>query len=542
MFYNDSKCLDYSTRRNFECQSNDEVETESDCTTVVFTEHKKNSRSEGSYYSFNGSLSSSCMGASLAIISTLEGVNGENVSSKLCGIGKDLCEAIVAIPGDVDQSFIRSAFEDGASRLRRQGKENAFNFSFPLLLPRAAGDNDPTGSDLLTQLSGIEEYINKYLNTYETNGLYFDLTGPFYSTKFCDNDHNPNVNSFVRFCDSIRNYIDYPFTQSATERSDYLKTTVSNFMSSVVTESTTKASEIIRSTDVLPSVASSVISSTASESIISEYQPSSGSLSSYLCYLEASLCRLIMINNDGNIDIEEILESAFGESVALLGGESAFEFSRPLTLSSNVSDGHNVVKQLWSMSNSVHGEFTDHWRKLQESGVNPYRSNSACVSAGSKFCSSTYSLNLTVINECCDNLFSYLDYRNISPRSDVVSEVITSTTVLPAATTLVPEVLNLTDTVTSGVVASTAMAEEVLNSTTIESEVTTIGLTSLIPTKITPASTNINTSNIVLISFLFIAFAILAFLGYRSCKNNKSRQPISQNDNINAEEELEDLV
>ncbi|WP_092490741.1 hypothetical protein [Candidatus Ichthyocystis hellenicum] len=226
-----------------------------------------------------------------------------------------MCTAIVEIPQEVNELLITNAFEDGSSILRGQGKANAFNFSFPLHLPRVASGNDRTGSDLITQLSGIGSFIRGYLSDYADDVGGFDLSNPFYDAKLCDDDHNPNLSIFVRFCNSTRDYIDYPFTQSATEGSDDLKTTVSNFMSSAITESTTT-----------------------------------------------------------------------------------------------------------------------------------------------------------------------------------------------------------------------------------ESEITTIGLTSLIPTKITPASTNINTLNIVLISFLFIAFAIIAFLGYRSCKNNKSRQPISQTDNANAEEELEDLV
>ncbi|WP_092343669.1 hypothetical protein [Candidatus Ichthyocystis sparus] len=273
MFYNDSKCLDYSTRRNFECQSNDEVETESDCTTVVFTEHKKNSRSAGSYYSFNGSLSSSCMGASLAIISTLEGVNGENVghdyiSSKLCEIGRDLCKIIIIVPSEVDQFFIRSAFDYGLSRLGIQ--EKAFNFSFPLHLPRVDSDNDPTRSALLKQLSGIGSYINRYLADYDRPGIDFGISKDYMvcksdATKFCDDDNSPNISNFVSCCNSIKNYIDYPFTQLATEESYALKTTVSNFMSSVVTESTTVDTDTINTAITL---ASSTTNSAVKELIL----------------------------------------------------------------------------------------------------------------------------------------------------------------------------------------------------------------------------------------------------------------------------------
>ncbi|CUT18316.1 hypothetical protein Ark11_1518 [Candidatus Ichthyocystis hellenicum] len=61
MFYNDGKYLDYSAKCKFESQNNNEVETESGCTTVVLMEHKTNSRLSGSFSFINRSLANSCM-------------------------------------------------------------------------------------------------------------------------------------------------------------------------------------------------------------------------------------------------------------------------------------------------------------------------------------------------------------------------------------------------------------------------------------------------------------------------------------------------
>ncbi|WP_141663223.1 MULTISPECIES: hypothetical protein [Candidatus Ichthyocystis] len=66
------------------------------------------------------------------------------------------------------------------------------------------------------------------------------------------------------------------------------------------------------------------------------------------------------------------------------------------------------------------------------------------------------------------------------------------------------------------------------------------------PKLTTAETTSSNETNItivvVIVTFIFFAIAIFSFLGYKTCKVNKSHQPISRAGNVNPEEEQENLV
>ncbi|WP_092343659.1 OadG family protein [Candidatus Ichthyocystis sparus] len=531
MCYTDSKCFNCS---GLERQSNNEVAKESVCTTVMITEHETNSRSVSNNYSINGSLANSYIAPSLAIISTLELANGQNVkdnlvSERLCSIGRDLCRIIATGSREIDYRFISSAFNFTTQELKSRGKTNSFNFSFPLIIPQEINDSDPAKSNLLAQLSLIGSYFSTVYNMHKPLE---DGHGDSYSnfctsdaTEFCDNKFNPKINNFVSCCNEIGKYINYPFSKL-----------------------TTSASEVIKSTTVIPNIINHAV--TESIAVESKFVSSTGasdagdeSLSPYLCHLGASLCRLIMINKDGSVNIDDLLKSAFDKSADLLEGKSTFNFGKPLIFNNiNSNDGkveHGTMNQLWSMSYSIHGQFNTLWRTLQNSGINPYKLGGDCLSTSHKFCTSSQGMNFTLVNKCCDSIFSYLG-TDISPRSNATSEPVIITTTTPITTT--PEVLNSTAVTTSEAV----ITSEIIKSTTVAPEVvnlSTISLSTLIPTEITSAGTNVTTLAVVLISFLSIAFAIFSFLGYKFCKKAKSPQPVSQSNTVvNVAEEIEDLV
>ncbi len=335
-----------------------------------------------------------------------------------------------------------------------------------------------------------------------------------------------------------------------------------------------------------PTVSATVINKIAeSTTLASIFTPSSiepqiisRSVSSYLCTMGKSLCRLINILGSGDYsdkNIKKTLKSAFDYSGNSLGRNPIFNFSIPLRIPYTTGDNRAedpLISRLWNMGMYFHSTANIALSRRKYSNTEYY---SFCRKGDNNigFCDRNYNVNASFSDICCSNIGSYIIYPHVLTETilpqivvstTTESEILTSTTVASKIinstdigseafnlttmasevigskfTNLTSEVLNLT-TMASEVIGSTVIGSEFTNLTTAESELTTS-----ISTKITPDTTSINALNTVLITFssLALALATLVFLGYRALKSRKSyqSQPVSQSDNVDTDER-EDLV
>ncbi|WP_157722345.1 hypothetical protein [Candidatus Ichthyocystis hellenicum] len=257
---------------NVEHQSNNEVAEEGELTTVILTKQEKDFRTLSNYSSLNTSLPSrslvnNFMATSLAIISTLESVKGENGSNyyiriKLCDIGKYVCRILAVDSNGITRGIVKDDFDEAVDTIVSRRKESAFSFSFPLRIPRNFSRISTDESDLIGQLIAMEKY---FIDEYESHEPYSNLTNKFCiseSTEFCDGGYYPRIENFVTCCNSISEYIGYPedtdreymLTQSTTMEPNTISTAITlapSTTNAAVTELILdSASEIIKSTTV----------------------------------------------------------------------------------------------------------------------------------------------------------------------------------------------------------------------------------------------------------------------------------------------------
>ncbi|CUT18426.1 hypothetical protein (partial), partial [Candidatus Ichthyocystis hellenicum] len=266
------KCINCLSNYNVEHQSNNEVAEEGELTTVILTKQEKDFRTLSNYSSLNTSLPSrslvnNFMATSLAIISTLESVKGENGSNyyiriKLCDIGKYVCRILAVDSNGITRGIVKDDFDEAVDTIVSRRKESAFSFSFPLRIPRNFSRISTDESDLIGQLIAMEKY---FIDEYESHEPYSNLTNKFCiseSTEFCDGGYYPRIENFVTCCNSISEYIGYPedtdreymLTQSTTMEPNTISTAITlapSTTNAAVTELILdSASEIIKSTTV----------------------------------------------------------------------------------------------------------------------------------------------------------------------------------------------------------------------------------------------------------------------------------------------------
>ncbi|WP_092490726.1 hypothetical protein [Candidatus Ichthyocystis hellenicum] len=561
MFYTNSKCLNCCDNSDFECHSENIVAEEMECTTII-EEHEKNFQPTQQYINenINKTLFSRLTSTSLIALSMLEGAGATDdlsqnckstVLPNLCYMAGDICRIIKIkdeLKNKINSSIseiIKEAFDYSLIEIRkdplRRTNEHGFNISIPLTIT----SNTNINCDTIGRISFFaNKFLYNYVNDIDLSDEHRDSLCLSDSTAFCTRLIEPRVSIFSGCCPSIESHITYPGLSIEKKIP-----TVSDTVVNAITESTT-------------AIASEIISQAATESttLASIFTPSSiepqiisRSVSSYLCGMGKSLCRLINILGSGdNSDetIQKTLKGAFDYSENSLGRNPLFNFSIPLILPHTTGDSgaeEPLISRLWYMGQYLRRASNN--ALLRRHSNTEYYSFCGDGDNNVDFCDKNYNVNTSFSDICCSSIGSYITYpyvltETVSPQivvsTTTESEILTSTTVASKiinSTDIGSEVLNLT-TMASEVIGSTVIGSEFTNLTTAESELTT-----LIPTKITLDTASINALNIVLIICSSIALAILAFLGYRALKSSKSyqSQPVSQSDNIDTAER-EDLV
>ncbi|WP_092343663.1 hypothetical protein [Candidatus Ichthyocystis sparus] len=227
-------------------QDVDEISEDSESTTLVINERGENLRSASSS-SIGRFLYNAYSLSPLIVLSMLGRASGIKFNKGVtfifkrdsCSLAADICKiiAIDKMAGNSRDYFnlTKSAFiysskqmkEYNERLIREASEENikkytvkeAFNFSFPLIIPSNISSDDREGRSIISQLFYLDEWI--VLETKRNYGESYEKIYHLNNYCFCKS-YNPNISIypyafvFNRFCSNIGSYVFHPGLSSIT--------------------------------------------------------------------------------------------------------------------------------------------------------------------------------------------------------------------------------------------------------------------------------------------------------------------------------------
>ncbi|WP_175330451.1 hypothetical protein, partial [Candidatus Ichthyocystis hellenicum] len=360
------KYLNCCDNSDFECHNENIIAEEMECTTII-EEHKKKFQPNQHHVNKNinkALVSSFLSSTSLIALSMLEVADATDditpsckslILNNFCYIAGDICR-IINIKEEVKNKIndsvseiIKDAFDYSSKKvldLQPGIKKHDFNFSIPLITPSNT-TSDCNSIRYISLYAG--NYLYGYVNDIEQEILSGEKINSLCvsdSTAFCVYPGKPRVSIFSECCPGIESHITYPGLSIEKKIP-----TVSDKVVNAITESTTAiASEIISQAATKSTTLASIFTPSSIEP-----QIISRSVSSYLCGMGKSLCRLINILGSGDSSdetIQKTLKGAFDYSENSLGRNPLFNFSIPLIIPHTTGDSgaeEPLISRLWYM-------------------------------------------------------------------------------------------------------------------------------------------------------------------------------------------------